>query len=95
MKTIKMMETDTVKGRDVVKIVMEQPGQGGATIEQVRRRCKVLDALDGAADGELKLEDAEFEFLSTTLKAFPFAAASRDLLKVVDALITPIRGEAK
>lgn len=95
MKTIELIETDVVKARDVLKIVMEQAGPQGVNVEQMRRRCKVLDALDAAKNGRLTMEDAEFEFLSATVRAFPFAGANRDLLRVVDALTTPMKEEEK
>lgn len=88
MKTIQLIDTDVVKGRDVLKVVMEQAGPSGANIEQIRKRCKILDALDAAKNGLLNLEDADFDFVCSTVKAFQFGAANRELLKVVDGLIT-------
>jgi hypothetical protein len=87
MKTVQLLETETVKAKDVLRIVMENPQQQGANVEQIRRRCKVLDALDKVApDSALALEDADFDFMVTTLKTFSFSAATKDLLTVLDAL---------
>lgn len=86
MKTVQLLETKTVKARDLLKIVMENAQPQGANIEQIRKRCKILDALDDARDGAVLLEDADFDFMVKTLRAHSFGAATRDILKVLDAL---------
>ena len=94
MKTIKLIDTETVKGRDVLKMCMENAQQQGANIDSIRRRCKVLDRLEAANDSaEVIMEDAEFEFMKSTINAFTFGEANNDLLMVLDSLLTPVPEE--
>ena len=95
MKTIKLISAENIKATDVLRTVMENPQQSGANVEQIRRRCKILDALESAKDGMLSLEDADFDFMASTLKSFTFGAATRDLLAIIDAATTPVKTEEK
>lgn len=52
----------------------------------MRRRCRILDALE-KADDRLLLEDADHEILKKAIESFPFQIAHRDILAVVDDVI--------
>lgn len=87
MKIIPLREAAGIKTADIIKAVMEHPGQGGIDVKALRARCRVLDALDAAADGAVHLEDADYATLSAAIAGFRFGVASRDLLAIVDDIL--------
>lgn len=71
----------------VLRLVAGHSPQRAITIEEIRRRVRILDALD-AADAELLLEDADAEVLVRALEGFPWNMASRELLEIIDDVLT-------
>lgn len=57
--------------------------QGGATIDEMRRGIRVLDALD-RANGTLELEDADWEFLRNKVEHFPWGTIDRRFVQFFD-----------
>jgi len=58
----------------------------GATIEEIRKRIRILDALESAKDGVLLVEDADWDLLRTLFNSFRFGAAQRGLLDIADEI---------
>lgn len=84
MKTIPLREDGEIKSRDVIAQVAKYAGKEGINVDEMRRRIRILDALDAATGDALQLEDADHAVLVRALKGFPFAVAHRDLLRIVD-----------
>lgn len=60
--------------------------QNGATIDEMRKGIRVLDALD-SANGTLELEDADWEFLKQKVERMPWAAVDRRFVKFYDDVV--------
>ena len=90
MKTIDLKEAGQIKTKDIIALVIGNapPGSAGVRPAEMRQRVRILDALEGA-NGELKLEDADYGLLKTTVEQFPFAVANKDLLAVLDGILEP------
>lgn len=59
--------------------------QNGATIDEMRKGIRVLDALDRAiGDAPLELEDADWEFLKTKVEKMPWAQVDRRFVQFHD-----------
>lgn len=69
---------------DVFKQVAEHSPQRPFTIEEMRKRVKLLDAIDAATGDTLVVEDAEHELLKKALQEFPWNRADRELLKIIE-----------
>lgn len=75
---------------DVIRAVANQPGSGGGvSVTDLRKRVRLLDAVDAAENGFVRLEDADHEFLARLVNNFQFGLASRELLAVVDGILNP------
>jgi hypothetical protein len=84
MKKIVLRDGAQFKSRDVIRIVVERTdSERGIGIPEMRKRLRILDALD-SADGELTLEDADWELLKGLIARFPFAVAHREIVQVSD-----------
>lgn len=82
------LRTGDFKTTDIIKTVIERSGSGGIAVDEMRARCRVLDALDKpSASGPLLLEDADHKTLVTALKGFAFGMASRELLAIIDDIL--------
>lgn len=66
--------------------------QQGATIDEMRRGIRVLDALDkvtwSSTDGDiLELEDADWQFLKTKVEKMPWAMVDRRFVMFYDEVM--------
>lgn len=88
MKYIAYTETADLKTREIVEAVLKHAGQGGIPLDEMRKRNRIWDALDANADPfGLLLEDGDASHLAALVKAFPFGMASRELLKICEAIV--------
>jgi hypothetical protein len=75
--------------------------QTGATIDEMRKGIRVLDALDRAiGDAPLQLEDADWEYLKRKVEKMPWAVVDRrfiqfydDVMEATDAVRDPTRAD--
>jgi len=61
--------------------------QNGATIDEMRRGIRVLDALDAATD-VLELEDADWEHLRLKVEKMPWAMVDRRFIRFYDDIVS-------
>jgi hypothetical protein len=85
MKTIQLIEGETYKSRQVLADVVRLTPQG-VDIEDMRRRLKVLDAIEAAQGDDLTLEDAQFDLLKTCFITFRFGIVHKELIAIADTL---------
>lgn len=72
--------------------VMTSGGARGLTIEEMRRRMRVADRLE-AADSMVELEDADFEVMFQTVRAYNWPRAFVSAIQLEDDLKEVARGE--
>jgi hypothetical protein len=83
MKTIPLRAGGAHPSKAVLTQVVSLSPEKAIGIDEMRRRCRILDALE-KADDRLLLEDADHEILRKAIESFPFQIAHRDILAVVD-----------
>lgn len=82
-KTIQLHAGEMFTSKRVFVDVLSLPPQG-CNIADMRRRMKVMDAVEAATGDELTLEDADYDMLKGAYHAFPFRVAHKDLVAVAD-----------
>ena len=90
MKTIKIENKGKFNAVELIKTAVSV-SSSGMSLDQMRGRIRVLDAIDAMREGETRLilEDADYTALSEAINAQPWAIADRDLLAVIDNILTP------
>lgn len=73
-----------IRTREVIQLVADHAGERGVTALEMRKRCRILAALDAADAHGLRLEDADHEFLKQLVNDFRFAVAHPNLLRIID-----------
>ena len=87
MKIILLIDHGVFKARDIIRQIAQTPQQNVAlSLEDVAKRCRVIDALDRQQGDMLRLEDADWDTLSRAADTFPYGVAHPDLLRVVKAI---------
>ncbi|HYW88805.1 MAG TPA: hypothetical protein VFB50_13610 [Chloroflexota bacterium] len=78
--------TNRIDYRELVEQVVRVPlnRQTGATIDEMRRSIRVLDALEAAEQDVLTLEDSDWQILKEKVEAFPWGMVDRRLLEFYD-----------
>lgn len=93
-------EANLVEYRSLIEQALRVPldRQAGATIDEMRKAIRVLDALDSAQDDVLTLEDADWETLKAKVEKMPWAMVDRrfiqfndDIMDATDAPRNPTR----
>jgi len=81
-------EPNRVDYRNLIEQAIRIPldRANGATIDEMRRGIRVLDALDKSAD-VLELEDADWEFLKTKVEKMPWAMTDRRFVRFYDDIM--------
>lgn len=91
-------EANRVDYRNLIEQAIRVPldRQTGATIDEMRKSIRVLDALDASLHDVLALEDADWAFLKTKVERMPWAMVDRrfvlftdDVLEATDAVRMP------
>lgn len=88
-------EANRVDYRDIIENAVRIPldRQAGATVDEMRKGIRILDALDrvtwSSADGDiLELEDADWEFLKSKVEKFPWAGTDRRFVRFYDDVMS-------
>lgn len=74
-----------VKYIDLLKTCLNQAPKEGLDPETMRKRIKVLDALEASTD-KLELEDAEAETLKACVAEMRWALLNKEILNLCDAV---------
>ena len=73
--------------KEMLQVIMETPQDTarGASIDEIRKSIRVLDALD-KSDDILSLEDADYLHMMSKVKGTKFSTANRVFIDFVDEL---------
>lgn len=84
-----LYDANLVDYRSIIEQAIRVPldRQNGATIDEMRKGIRVLDALDAAQDEVLTLEDADWEFLKTKVEKMPWSQVDRRFVQFYDDII--------
>lgn len=85
MKYIPFHDSDKFKTRAVIEAVAGGPRQ--QKVDEMRRRVRILDALEKATTTGMMIEDADHEHLVKIVKEFDFGIAHPELLRVIDDIL--------
>jgi hypothetical protein len=85
MKTIALPKLETAPAKDFLRTVLVN-AQSGATLEEVRRRIRILDAIDSVDGDALTLEDADHQHLQVVYNSFKFGAVHKDIITLSAAI---------
>lgn len=98
MKKIKL-RTSLLSGNEkittggILRLVVGNSPQRPLSIDEIRRRVRILDVLDEALKSDtvlpefFTLEDEDHKVLCTAIESFPWANASKGLLVVIDDVL--------
>lgn len=85
MRVLELKQRSKFKDVDVLTQILSAPSKDGAQVEFMRFAFKVLDKLD-SSEGQLILEDKEYERLNALVQGFPFAFPHRDFLSLAEEI---------
>lgn len=80
---------ERVSSLSIIRLVATNSPGRAIGVEEMRRRVRILDALDATRhDAEfLLLEDDDARTLSDAMNGFPWSSASKNLLTIIDDVI--------
>jgi len=85
MKRILLRDRGPFKAKDVIIGMLESPGpSGGISYADMRKRDRVLDAIDKNKGTFLDLEDEDYNVLMGVLNQAQFITAKRELRQILD-----------
>ena len=87
MKSITLKNEGQFVAADVLMVALNT-APSGMSIDEIRKRCRVLERL-AEANGTLVLEDADYSTLVEALRGSRFTLADPALLRVIDAVLAP------
>jgi len=87
MKRILLRVDAKHSSKDVFKLVAENSPQKQISVSDMRKRVKLLEALENSSSETLVVEDAEWQMLKQALEEFPWSQASKQLLDIIDDVI--------
>lgn len=86
MRYIELKKVGNWDTRSVLKQVMNIAGRG-ITVDEMRKRIKIMDMLDEMVRLSLDVEDEQFKLIVAAVNSFPFGVAHKDLLAVIDGIL--------
>lgn len=92
MKTIKNAKTEissnvgVLDRNELFKLILNEPTQQGINVNNMRERFRILDAIDKADGGDIKLEDNDFNTLKRMFDAYGFVKPHKHILELADHL---------
>lgn len=87
MKYIPLRTTDKFNTKAVIQAVAGQAQAQGLKVDEMRKRCRILDALEKATTTGMLIEDADQEHLAKLTAEFSFAVATPELLAIIDDIL--------
>lgn len=94
MKKIKlrrdlMAGNEKISSLTILRLVAGSSPQKALTVDDMRRRVRILDALDEVPhNGDtLVLEDEDVKALVDAIEGFPWASANKSILTIIDDVL--------
>jgi len=91
MKKIKLHKGDSeqLTSVGIVRLVAGNSPSKPLGVDEMRRRVRILDALDNLPDNSdhLMLEDEDAKALSAAVEGFPWSSANKQLLAIIDDIL--------
>ena len=96
MKTIALNKSSDLSTRLIIETVCKSGGTQGVKFEEMRRRIRIMDALDDAPETakSFDLEDADWSALKELAKAHQWGIATKELLSLLEGIIEPAEPES-
>jgi len=79
-----MKEKPFVEYADFIKASINSVVKGGFSIDDIRKRTRILDAVENQKEGKIILEDADLVTLKGCIKVMKWAFVHKDIIKFVD-----------
>lgn len=80
------LKDGNIKTRMIIDAVVSQAANG-ARLDEIRRRVRIIEALEKADGDTLHLEDADHSLLVKLINEFSFAIARPELVTILDEII--------
>jgi hypothetical protein len=71
----------------LIKLVTGHSPNKQLSVEDMRKRVHILDAIDSVSGNILLLEDEDHRCLADAFQSFPWSAANRVLLGIIDDVL--------
>lgn len=86
-----MIGNEQLSSLAVLRQVTGQAPGKALSIDEIRRRVRILDLLDAAPlnSDHILLEDEDAKVLVGAIEGFPWSVASKGLLSVIDDVLSP------
>jgi hypothetical protein len=78
---------ERISSLSVLRLVTGNSPNKNLSVEDIRKRVHILDALDSAAGDVLLLEDENYKCLCDALNGFPWGTAHKTLLTIIDSVL--------
>ena len=70
---------------DLCLICVRSPKEGGFSVEEMRKRFRIIDALDGVGKtATVKLEDQDADLLKQIMSEFKWSNMHKDIIELTD-----------
>lgn len=86
MRVIQLREDTPIKSSVLLGTVLGTSPTNSITVDEIRKRVRILDLVENSTDGTLVLEDSDYAFLNRLIQSFPFSVANKDLLSIIDTI---------
>lgn len=81
--SLKLNEDKEATYKDLILFCVNAPKQGGFSIQEIRQRLKITDAVE-ASDDMLQLEDTEAQALEEIIAEFKWGSVHKDIVQFVE-----------
>jgi hypothetical protein len=73
---------------DLIKSVLEQRPPDGFTVDEMRKRIKILDKIEASGEGStvIEFDDQEFALISQLTKTFKWGLLDKFIIEFADSL---------
>lgn len=87
-KEVKISGPDSkmMKRSNLLNLVTNNPPERGLTISAMKERMRILEAVEKAGDGDITLEDADFNTLKRLYDEYGWATPHKDIIELADHL---------
>lgn len=84
MRTIKNDSFNGTDYKELIKISINNVPNEGFTVDEMRKRIRILDSMD--KQGDMEFEDADFEIVKQCVNEQRWIKLDKDILTFVDAI---------